>query len=287
MKRTGLWDGDCLVWRFGWLTDHKVLVRSLEKTLEEYSAKTECSTTKIFVADTAKSNFRYKVFAGYKSSRVGKKRPPSEKFTRDYLLEHHGAIVIQGAEVDDALGIEQIRLSQITDEDSIIFTNDKDLDMIPGWHCDLDFQRKIKYKDTIQIRKAYKRQEIYEVKDPGFLSLRKNNGKNVLTGAGHLWFCAQMLIGDSADCIPGLSKLANTGLRFGPVAAFNTLKESKTYEQGIKKAYHMYIKSIPRDNKDIRRAFIRNAKLLWIKRVPGKEQVFPLEWLDQVEEITV
>lgn len=267
MSKLGLWDGDTLIWRFGWIDDEKTCIRNTSEFIRECHEKAGVNEGKFFVGDTERSNFRYKICPNYKAQRKGCKRPPNEQAVREYLISQRNAKVVTGAEVDDALGICQ-------DDNSVIFTNDKDLDMIPGWHFDLDFHRAVNYKGGKQIRKAYKKRQMYKVEDPGFLALRKSGNNNILIGAGQLWFCAQMLLGDSADNIFGISKLSNT--RFGPVAAYNLLKDCKTFEEALKICYNKYIEL---DIDDVDKQFEINSRLLWIKRKVGKEEIYPLQWV--------
>lgn len=261
----GLWDGDALIWRFGFIDNKSTCIKSLNQFIAEKTNEIGLKDNKFFIGDSNKSNFRYKVYPKYKSSRKDTVRPVNEKCVIEYLTSSYRAKVITGAEVDDALGIMQCAKYK---RDSIILSNDKDLDMIPGWHYDIDYLRPIKYKDTVQLRKAYKKKAMYYVKDPGFLSLRKHNGKKILCGAGQLWFCAQMLLGDSADDIPGIGKLG--GIRFGSVSAYNALKDCDTFDKALNVVYTLYKNNV---KEDIDKVFKTNYKLLWIKRKNGREDV--------------
>lgn len=82
---------------------------------------------------TGKGNFRDTVatIQGYKANRDRTKRPKYYQDVRDYLTDIHKAVMIDGREADDAMGCEQWKHR---DKSTVIVTNDKDLDMIPGWH---------------------------------------------------------------------------------------------------------------------------------------------------------
>lgn len=223
----------------------------------------------IYVADDAKSNFRYKVAKTkpYKAKRGSK--PVHFGAIRKYLIDYWGAIVVRGAEVDDALGINQDKENGST----VIVSNDKDLMMIPGWHFDLDYGRVVKYSDKEYKVKAYKDKATFFVSDPGELFLTEgNNKRKVLWGVGQMWFCAQLLLGDSCDNIPGIDGC-------GPVATYNLLKDAKTFEEGIKIVYSKYkssLKSLKID--EIKDRFFEVSRLLWIKR-EYKETIFNKEWI--------
>ena len=224
-------------------------------------------TYKIYLGSKDVKHFRYKVAKTleYKANRKDVKRPEYEQDIRDYLVRYHGAIIVEGVEVDDALGIEQ-------KEDTIICSNDKDLDMIPGWHYDIDFGIVRNFKGKDYTMKSYKKSSTYFIEDPGFLSIRKNvNGKKKLVGGGQLWFCAQLLTGDKVDNIPGCPLSSRS--TYGDVSTYEALKDCKTYEDGVRTVWRLY-----KDNGLDKNRLFEVAQLLWIKRFL-KEKIFPKEWL--------
>lgn len=79
---------------------------------------------------TGSNNFRYQVNPDYKGNRKGKPDPIYRQDANAYLVTEFGAIVTDGYEADDALGIDATRGGSET----IICTIDKDLLMIPGHH---------------------------------------------------------------------------------------------------------------------------------------------------------
>lgn len=88
---------------------------------------------------SGKNNFRYDVYPEYKANRLDKPRPKWEQALKQYLVDQWGALSINGMEGDDACGIHQ-------DDTSIISSNDKDLNQIPGWHY--NFVKKERYYVT-------------------------------------------------------------------------------------------------------------------------------------------
>lgn len=73
------------------------------------------------------NNFRYKLYPEYKANRVNKDKPLYLKSCQDYLVNEYKAIVTDGCEADDMLGVNQT-------DDTVIYSIDKDLLMIPGHH---------------------------------------------------------------------------------------------------------------------------------------------------------
>lgn len=72
-------------------------------------------------------NFRYTIDPNYKANRRDKPRPEWLEPCRERLVTHWGAVVSDGIEADDNLGIAQT-------EHTIICSLDKDLLQVPGQH---------------------------------------------------------------------------------------------------------------------------------------------------------
>ena len=306
-------DGDALVFSSGFANEKSkdgqlitvnpehFAFKTVKDTIDRILVATKADDYKIYIGDREKSNFRYTVDPNYKANRKGQKRPEHEVAIREYLIRHHNAIEVKGMEVDDALGIEQMlfikdttfKIWYASDVDNvrgctnndrkevanhtIICSNDKDLDMIPGWHYDLDFgkSRRGANGNTYKI-KAYKRKPIYFITDPGFIDLRTNesNGRKIICGGGYLWFCAQLLLGDSTDNIPKLAE------GYGPVKVYDILKDCRTSEEGIRVVYNEFEKvNIHLTLKETQTKLMTVAKLLWIKRQIKDDIIFPRRWL--------
>ena len=76
---------------------------------------------------TGKNNFRKKINPEYKANRKDTVPPVYLQECRQYLVDNHNAVISDGCEADDLLGINQT-------QDTIICSLDKDLRMIPGNH---------------------------------------------------------------------------------------------------------------------------------------------------------
>ena len=135
-------DGDLLVYRVGFTTmdtDEGIaqwrMNTSIEKILQELN--TEDYTC--YLTGQGRSNYRYDIYPEYKANRKAPK-PTHYYFLREFLVEHHGAVVIEGQEADDQMGIDQTN----SPTETIIVSIDKDLDQIPGWHY--NFVKTLKYE---------------------------------------------------------------------------------------------------------------------------------------------
>lgn len=119
---------------------------------------------------TGKGNFREKVatIKPYKGNRDPNHRPKYYKEIRQYLIERYNAVVVEGMEADDMLGITQW---QHPDKSTVICSIDKDLKMIPGYH----------YNPRTQ-------EFFYQTIDDA-----------------NMFFLWQMMVGDATDNIPGVN----------------------------------------------------------------------------------
>lgn len=124
-------DSDSLLYRVGFVNnqpDQEALCCSeLGRMLDTILAETNAETYQCYL--TGSENFRYQVYQDYKANRVNTPRPVHLQAMRAYMVEQWGAVVSDGVEADDLVGI-----AQTAQEDTCIAGMDKDLLMIPGKH---------------------------------------------------------------------------------------------------------------------------------------------------------
>lgn len=123
------------------------------------------------LALTGSTNFRKDIFATYKSKRGPK--PMALKAVRQHLLDTHSAVIKEGLEADDVVGIWATH-PKLVPGDKIVVSPDKDLRSIPGklW--------------------------------------TGRNDDDVMTisaSAANYNHLAQALTGDTTDCYPGCPKV--------------------------------------------------------------------------------
>lgn len=183
-------DADRLAYCFGGLTDEEgypqpwgIIEARVQYNLECMLRDVNAHTSTLYLTSDNRSNFRFDVASirPYKGNRKSEKYFWYEQIRR-FLIDEWKAIVVEGMEADDALGIAQLHVLYADPYDlaagkytknlgwSIICSVDKDLDNIPGWH----------YNEL--------KQEKYWVS---------------ATDALHNFYC-QLLVGDAVDNIPGL-----------------------------------------------------------------------------------
>lgn len=132
-------DGDLIVYRVGFTTQQYpvgIACARTDNTMANILARTKCSSHKVFLTSTDKSNFRFEIYPEYKANRKAPK-PEWYEEIRQHLIAEYRTEVVFGREADDALGIAQ-------SEDSCIVSIDKDLDQVPGLHY--DFVKDVMYE---------------------------------------------------------------------------------------------------------------------------------------------
>lgn len=193
--------------------------------------KLEASTHHVYL--TGKGNFRDEVatLAPYKGNRSNVEKPVHFAACRSWFENHEHSSVVNGQEADDAIGIDATRFKG----EAIIASIDKDLRQLHGahyeWHKDSKFR--------------------------------------INKDASDRWFWLQMLMGDSADNIPGIKGL-------GPVKAEKALdgcverRDRATVVQGLYKKQY---------GPDWYGWANEVGQLLWIRRAP--EQMW--DWQTYIE----
>lgn len=174
----------------------------------------------------------------YQAQRKGSRRPKNWGYLREYLAQYAGpdfkVKIWDDREADDGFGY--VSVSRPND---VICTNDKDMQMLEGWHLD------------------WTTKELFEVPRDTYELIRGNKTY------GYKWFLLQMLQGDSADHIRGLGKCAAAPRGCGPATAAKMLAGTAGKEDGIAEVVRFYKGAF--DDKWANE-FAEQAMLLWIRR---------------------
>jgi 5'-3' exonuclease len=123
-------DGDIIVYRGAasaeneepWIANVRA-DRMIQDILEDVGA------TSYTVFLTGDNNFRRELTPTYKANRPDS-RPAHWQTVREFLVAHHRAVICNGYEADDEMGIQQDKIGGST----VICSIDKDLKQIPGKH---------------------------------------------------------------------------------------------------------------------------------------------------------
>ena len=90
----------------------------------------DCNDSDYICYLTGDNNFRYKVYPEYKANRKDMVKPTYLPVARQRLIDEYNAIVSDGCEADDLVGVEHFKRGA----EPIIVSIDKDLDQYYGWH---------------------------------------------------------------------------------------------------------------------------------------------------------
>ncbi len=200
----------------------------------------------ILSPQTKDNNYRFKVENTQKKYKGNRgERPFYYNHVRSYFINTYNASVCEYDEADDQIGkiiyrdyIEAEKTGR--DLHYIASTTDKDFRQLPGYLHN------------------FKTGEITYSNHFGYITCEKVKGGYVLNGRGFLYFCAQMLMGDTADNIPGVP-------RFGPKHSYDILKHCKEYSGAWDVVVKVYLeKGLSRD------VVKANASLLWITHEEGR-----------------
>lgn len=147
----------------------------------------------------------------YKSSRSIQLTPLLRKSCKDYLVRKHGAVLIGGCEVDDAVIFKGYKyLSE--GHDVIVATSDKDASSYTGLKL---------FNFTTD------NPEVVEIPSLGKLWI---DDKGKVRGVGHLWYCTQLMIGDSVDAFKP-TELCK--VKYGEKSAYKALKDCTTEKEAL------------------------------------------------------
>lgn len=105
--------------------DRDIAFYRMDVLIQQIIEATEGASYSLYL--TGKNNFRKKINPEYKANRKDTVPPVYLQDCRQYLVDNHYAVISDGCEADDLLGISQ-------NKDTIICSLDKDLRMIPGNH---------------------------------------------------------------------------------------------------------------------------------------------------------
>lgn len=185
---------------------------------------------------TGKGNFRYEVAktAPYKGNRKDVVKPTNLPAARQHLIDKWGAVVSQGEEADDLIGIA----SCIGDpETTVVCTIDKDMMQLHGWN----------------------------------FNFVKNEWNYISVDEGNKFFYTQILTGDSADHIKGIHRVGP--VKAGKIlegltteremyeACLNAYMNNSPERRG-NKDYPIWKYAEDR--------VLENARLLWLRRYEGE-----------------
>jgi len=187
---------------------------------------------------TGKGNFRYEVAktVPYKGNRKDVVKPTNLPLARQHLMDKWGAVVSQGEEADDLIGIASARGDP---ETTVVVTIDKDMMQLQGWNW--NFVKDVWTKISVD--------------------------------EGNKFFYTQILTGDRADNIRGIKGIGP--VKAAKVLEGRTTEE-ELYKACVDiYVCHWYADHIdyeyvfPVEDWAEQRV-LENARLLWLRRYPNE-----------------
>lgn len=135
-------DADSIPYIVGYISDKKKLtLYQAFKLLDDYIANmfedSLSDVMMLYLGGT--TNYRTDVDPEYKANRKDKSKPLYYHALRQRMIQKHGAIVIEGQEAEDFVGI-QAQLHRFQETSYCIGAIDKDMNMIPGQHYNYQTQ---------------------------------------------------------------------------------------------------------------------------------------------------
>lgn len=185
--------------------------------------------------------FRVKACKPYQGNRKHKSKPPLLEPLRELVadnstwLDDYSVLLHRELEADDGMIQDAYRLG----DNGVICSEDKDLRMTPYPYYEID------------------RGQVQPGQPVGWVSIKHTpSGTPKLTGQGPLFFWAQMLMGDTADNVQGVSRY--NGKLCGAVGAFDVLKDVTCINDAANIVLDAY--------REINQNAVAEGWLLWLTR---------------------
>lgn len=207
--------------------DIKNAFHGIKTTIEALCKSCDADEYEVYVS--GKGNFRLDLPlpTQYKSNRDDTIRPVHLKACKQYLVDHHEAVPVDGEEADDMLSRRSYQgtLPEYVKKSTRIIqaSIDKDANSNVGW-----------------LYNWLKMTEPMEIKGLGHLKL---DDKKKLSGYSRKWFYAQWVLGDATD---GFKPSEISGKKFGDVGAYNLLNDCKTDKECVEAVYKQYLTWYPK-----------------------------------------
>ena len=198
-----------------------------------------------------KPNFREKVAEKkeYKGNRKKSEKPAHYVALTEYMLATYEVVMAEGLEADDLLSIYQRKaMKESKDPTTIICSRDKDLKITPGMHFSWECGKQRQFGPEM-VSELGRLNFIYRGK-----TAKGEPKLHEVKGTGLLFFCTQLITGDSTDNIPGVPGA-------GPAAVKRALEGLDTYSDAIRAVKELYVKKF---DDDWEANMLEQGRLLWM-----------------------
>lgn len=228
-------DADIVAYSVGFASQEDAVEEALLSTrslIQTIMDGCGCSQAQLFL--TGKDNYRNQISDTYKAHRADADKPVHLDAIKEYMVTTLDAIVADGQEADDLLGIHAVR------DGWGIASLDKDLDGVAGWHyC---------WKG--------KREGLYHVSEVD----------------ADRFFYTQLLTGDSTDNIPGLFNRTGKKAMAKVKAPLAELTDPADMYEYVLSVYMDAVeeKRMSSEESDVKRWLAEQGGCLWIRRQEGE-----------------
>lgn len=225
--------------------------------IEAYRAAT--GADKVVVHNTAKGcnkgeRYLAATVKPYQGQRDNGRKPKNHGYLQSFLMDYSGDVFQSKTwatrEADDGIGACALFAVGRKPDHIAIATRDKDLRMLPGLHINWM---------TRQLTRV----------PPGAYEVVGEDGKIY----GLKWFWLQMLMGDTADHIPGLERMRTDNpdgtfkrlVQCGEKTALKVLEDYTTSEEAGERVWYEYKRGYLTKVSDAADRFVEQAALLWMR----------------------
>lgn len=208
----------------------------------------------------------------YKGNREGALRPLHLEELKVYLAKHHNCEVVTVIEADDACSIDSYSAWQKwakskSDDDKLVLAYvDKDYLQCAGHIYNTNYRDGIdSYGDGF-----------------GWLTLEKHGKSTLPKGRGRLWLYFQVLSEDTSDNYCANS--ANPSVKWGPMAAYEALKDCKSDKEALQVLVNSYKRIYPSKRSIIGWRGYEDPKDMKILKPDAEDFRIELDFMDVLVE---
>lgn len=150
--KIALIDSDIVVYRSSVLTENASIEDAIELSERIHETWLDASRCDMLVPClTYGKSFRALAWPDYKANRASKPRPRHLEDVRNHVMSKSGVMFHNGWEADDIIGFLHTRDNGV---DTVAVTVDKDMDQLPGWHCNPD--KEVVYEISVEDSAMYR-----------------------------------------------------------------------------------------------------------------------------------
>lgn len=157
-------DGDIVAYRCSASAENEpedIAILRADLMMRDMLRDTDSTEYKCFLS--GKNNFRYDIYPEYKANRKDKPKPVHLEACRQFLVKEWNAVISEGCEADDLIGIEATASDDMMGY--VICSIDKDLKQLSGNHYNFVTKEKLFVSPLDGLKRFYKQLIMGDVSD--------------------------------------------------------------------------------------------------------------------------